>query len=63
MTEQKIPHLSPDGLPIIEPLAPAGRPAPDGAIAVCGACGLRLMPVMGYVCPRNNCPCFPRATC
>lgn len=38
-------------------------PTGDGAIAICGECGLRLMPVMGYVCPNIRCPCFPRNIC
>jgi hypothetical protein len=48
-----------DGLPIIQPIKrdwPTQTSAPDGAIAVCGVCGLRIMPVMGYVCTRGDCP-------
>lgn len=54
-----------DGLPIIQPIKPgAPHRAPDGTIAVCGQCGMRIMPVMGYVCPRPNCPCgFRGVTC
>lgn len=53
-----------DGLPIIPPLPdwPPPPQAPDGAIAVCGQCGLRLMRVMGYVCAHPRCPVFPRVT-
>ena len=50
------PHV-----PVIPPLP--GFPAGDGAVAICGECGLRLMPVMGYVCPNIRCPCFPRNIC
>lgn len=51
----------PKPLPVIPPLPIS--PAGDGAIAICGECGLRLMPVMGYVCPNIRCPCFPRNIC
>lgn len=52
-----------DGLPIIpgRPEHPAG-PA-DGAVAQCGVCGLRIMPVMGYVCSNPRCGVFPVVTC
>ncbi len=51
-----------DGLPIIEPY-PAPQPSPvDGAVAVCGQCGLRIMPVMGYVCQQTRCPVFTQVT-
>jgi hypothetical protein len=59
MTEKR----APDGLPIIPPLPDPWPPAPDGAVAVCGVCGLRIMPVMGYVCPNMRCPVFPHVTC
>lgn len=55
-----------DGLPIIQPIKrwPSRESAPDGAVAVCGVCGLRIMPVMGYVCQRSDCPCgFGPVTC
>lgn len=55
-----------DGLPIIQPIKqwPERKSAPDGAIAVCGVCGLRIMSVMGYVCTRGDCPCgFGPVTC
>lgn len=52
-----------EGLPVIPPLAPADPAPADGAVAICGACGLRLQPVMGYVCSRPGCPVFLNATC
>ena len=61
-------EYTPDGLPIIprlpeNPLHPT-KPAPDGAVAVCGECGLRILPVMGYVCSNPRCPCgLGGATC
>lgn len=61
MTQE--PKTSPDGLPII-PGLPENVPSPaDGAVAVCGVCGLRIMPVMGYVCSNPRCGVFPRVTC
>jgi hypothetical protein len=30
---------------------------------VCPQCGIQLESLMGYVCPRSDCPCFPKATC
>lgn len=57
-------NISPDGLPVIPPLPERPRDLPaDGAIAVCGLCGLRLQRVMGYVCHRDRCGVFPRVTC
>ena len=50
---------NPEGLPIIPPREPA-KVAADGAIAICGACGMRLFPVMGYSCSRDDCPVFPQ---
>ena len=51
-----------EGLPIIPPLRkPPERPA-DGAVAICGVCGIRIYQVMHYVCYRHDCPCFPRVT-
>lgn len=53
-TDQK---YTDDGLPIIHPIKNPTVPSPvDGAVAVCGQCGLRIMRVMGYVCPHANCP-------
>lgn len=60
MTQEK---RTPDGLPIIPPLPTLWPRAPDGAIAVCGECGLRIQPVMGYVCGNMRCPVFLRVTC
>lgn len=57
------PQRTQDGLPIIpgRPEQPAG-PA-DGAVAQCGVCGLRILPVMGYVCSNPRCGVFPQVTC
>jgi len=52
-----------EGLPIIPPLPEMPRGPADGAIAICGQCGLRIMPVMGYVCGNSRCPIFPQVTC
>lgn len=30
---------------------------PHEPVGECGKCGLKLMRVMGYVCPNFNCPC------
>lgn len=55
---------TPDGLPIIPPLPEPPRPRPaDGAVAVCGLCGLRIGRTMGYVCYEPRCGVFPRITC
>ena len=60
MSEVKWPN--PDNLPVIPPL-PTVPPRPaDGAVAICGQCGLRLLPVMGYVCFSTNCPIQPKVT-
>lgn len=57
------PPQTHDNLPIIPGLPePAPQPA-DGAIAQCGVCGLRIMPVMNYVCTNPRCGVFPRVTC
>lgn len=51
------------GVPVIPPLPdPPKDRGPNPVIALCGACGLELHRVMGYVCPRTNCPCLPRIT-
>lgn len=56
-------YYNPDNLPVIPPLPkPPARPA-DGAVAICGQCGIRITPVMGYVCPNTSCPVFTKATC
>lgn len=47
-----------DGLPIIGPLPDEPKKAPDGAIAVCGECGMRIHEVMHYYCTHSNCPVF-----
>ena len=54
---------NPDNLPVIEPL-PARTVGPaDGAVAICGKCGMRILPVMGYVCGSIDCPVFQKFTC
>lgn len=53
-----------EGLPIIQPIQPTfEKIAPDGAVAICGKCGLRIGKVMGYVCGAQDCPVFLKATC
>jgi hypothetical protein len=51
---------------------PATAPSPpyltppepeNAAVPVCDQCGLRLAPVMGYVCGRQDCKIFMKATC
>lgn len=54
---------NPDNLPVIPPIPPRPNSPADGAIAICGECGLRILPVMGYVCGNSRCPAFPRVTC
>lgn len=54
---------NPDNLPVIEPLQESPKPSYDGAVAICGVCGMRIMPVMGYVCPNARCPVFVKSTC
>lgn len=50
-------------LPIIPPIDPFPHRPADGAVAICGLCGLRVMPVMGYVCGNPRCGVFPQVTC
>ena len=52
-----------EGLPVIPPLPEPPYQAPDGAVAICGQCGLRIMKVMGYSCSNSRCPVFTQATC
>jgi len=52
-----------EGLPIIPALPKARKQAADGAIAICGECGLRIKPIMGYVCGKSRCPVFPTTSC
>ena len=52
-----------EGLPIIPPKRPQPQSPTDGAVAICGECGLRITKVMSYVCTKPNCPCFPQITC
>lgn len=45
-------------IPEITPWIPTYTPTqPNPIVAECGACGLNLHAVMGYVCPRPDCPC------
>lgn len=50
-------------VPVIPPRKPEPQDLPNQPIAKCGACGLLLYNVMGFVCPRADCPCFPKVTC
>ena len=54
---------NPDNLPVIQPLPEPQKKPSDGAIAICGQCGMRIFPVMGYVCPNASCPVFMKSTC
>lgn len=56
-------YYNPDNLPVIPPLPVMPTRPADGAVAICGACGMRILAVMGYVCGRTDCPCFLKATC
>ena len=48
-------------IPVIPPIKNL-PPTPNSPVAKCGECGIELYQVMGYVCLRDNCPCFPKAT-
>ena len=52
-----------DNPPVIPPLPECPKRPADGAIAICGKCGIRILPVMGYSCGRTDCPVFPKVTC
>lgn len=52
-----------DLLPIIKSFPEFHKTEPNGAVDVCGECGMRIKPVMGYSCPKNNCPVFRKAIC
>lgn len=60
MSDTKWPN--PDNLPVLGPLKPAPTMPADGAVAICGQCGLRILRVMGYVCYNSNCPIQLRVT-
>ena len=48
------------GVPVIPPLNRKPDIGPNPTVAICGACGLELKQVMGYVCGRDDCPCFSK---
>ncbi|QJR01749.1 hypothetical protein HH800_05795 [Sphingobium yanoikuyae] len=52
------------GVPLIpaKPKVPAAPFNPNRTVSVCGECGLEMKAVMGFVCSRANCPCFPQVT-
>jgi hypothetical protein len=56
-------EYNPEGLPIIPKLPEWPKRPADGAVAICGECGMRILQVMGYVCSRPRCPVFPNVTC
>ena len=47
-----------DDLPVFTPI-PRMPPGSNEPVAKCGECGMLLCQVMGYVCPRSNCPVQP----
>ena len=50
------------GVPLI-PARPILAPVDlNPIVSVCGACGTELRRVMGFVCSRTDCPCFPQVT-
>jgi len=51
------------GVRLIPPLPKEQWPKYSDTIAVCGACGLEIKQVMGYVCNAPNCPVFLQVTC
>lgn len=53
---------NPDNLPVIPPLPETPKRPADGAIAICGKCGIRILPVMGYSCGHMDCPLFLKVT-
>lgn len=59
----KVQDFNHEWLPVIQPRQPMPPVPADGAIAICGACGLRIYPVMHYVCTRPDCGVFPQVTC
>lgn len=65
--ESEATRIFPERLPthpVIPPLDPNRVPMdPNPVVATCGACGLDLRRVMHYVCPRSDCPCFPKVIC
>ena len=44
------------GVPLIPKRTTPSLPGPNPVQAVCGECGIELHRVMGYVCPKMNCP-------
>ena len=60
--DPKFPVTPARPLPVILPREPVD-PNPNPAVAICGACGITLRRVMGYACPRSDCPVFPVVTC
>lgn len=54
--EQKAKRLGVRLIPKREVIAPTAPYDPNPTVAVCGQCGLEVKNVMGYYCPRQNCP-------
>jgi len=52
---------NPDNLPVIPPLSETPKRPADGALAICGKCGTRILPVMGY-CRHMDCFLFLKVT-
>lgn len=55
--ELNVPIIPPINVPI------DNTPTYNPTVAICGVCGIEMKQIMGYVCPRNDCPCFTRFTC
>ena len=51
--EEKAKRL---GVPLVPKIVPRPPNGDTGTVAICGECGLELQRVMGYCCPRANCP-------
>ena len=44
------------GVPIIPAREVPPSYDPNPTVAICGACGLEIKQIMGYVCNKSNCP-------
>lgn len=60
--KKAVSKINEEGLPIIGPLPDNPKPSVDGAVAICGTCGIRIYRLMSYSCPNERCPVFSRAS-